>query len=391
MKVIKMTIHNPRQLRALGILSSGIDSIKRKNPNYYYVKSQSKDGYYIVNRRVEGGWGCTCPNFEEYHSDCKHIYAVQFSKQLRLQAEHEVDNDKIQISNVVSCPECHSFNVVKNGQRKCSKGINQRYLCRDCNHRFVMDRTLSRLKATPEVICVAMDLYFKGNSLSKIKHHFKMFYKLNVSRPTIMRWVHKFSKKLNEYSEKHTPKTGELWNCDEMTVNIRKNGVKNNLEWIWNLMDSDTRFLLASTISKDRKMKDARKVLRKGKQQANNKPKALITDGLQVYPDACVKEFYKKSDRTIHFRTPSHRKKFLNQNIERLNGTVRERLKVMRGTHSRNTAQILLDGERFYYNFIKPHMSLNGMTPAQIANLPIPDVDDNPWMSYLKDALNNEN
>ncbi len=59
----------------------------------------------------------------------------------------------------------------------------------------------------------------------------------------------------------------------------------------------------------------------------------------------------------------------------------------MRGTDSPETAQTIIDGERFYYNFIKPHMSLDGMTPAQIANLPIPSADDNPWLTYLKTAL----
>ncbi len=391
-KVINVTVHNPRQLRALAILSSGIDSIKRIKKNHYNVKSQSKNGYYDVIKKYGFGWTCDCPNYEQYQSDCKHIYAVQYSIQLRLQAHHDINPDnKIQVSHVASCPNCQSFNVVKNGQRKCYKGNNQRYICKDCNHSFVMNRELSRLKANPDVICIAMDLYFKGNSLAKIKHHLKMFYKLEVSRPTIMRWVHKFSKILNEYSIKHTPQTGDIWNCDEMTINIRKDGVKKNYEWIWNLMDSDTRFLLASTITKKREIEDARGVLRQGKEQANGKPKVLITDGLQAYNDANKKELSKKTDKTIHFRTPSKRKYFLNQNIERLNGTIRERLKVMRGTHSPETAQHIIDGERFYYNFIKPHMSLNNMTPAQIANLPIPELDDNPWLTYLKSALEDAN
>ncbi len=65
-----------------------------------------------------------------------------------------------------------------------------------------------------------------------------------------------------------------------MTINIRKDGVKKNTEWIWNLMDSDTRFLLASTITKKREISDARNVLKRGKEQAGRKPKVLITDGL---------------------------------------------------------------------------------------------------------------
>ena len=386
-KVINMTVSNPRQLRALGILSSGIEAIIRESKYYYRVKSQSRKGYYDVHI-YHNGWKCDCPDFEARQQDCKHIYAVQFSMQLRLQVEKDVkESNKIEVQTVVDCPACGKYNVVRNGQRKCQKGTVQRYVCKDCGHRFVVDRELSRLKATPEVISVSMDLYFKGNSLAKIKHHLKMFYKLTVDRSTIMRWIHKFSKVLNEYSEKHRPEVGDIWNSDEMTINIRKDGVKKNNEWIWNLMDSDTRFLLASTITEQRFIKDARKVLKQGKDRSGKKPKALITDGLQAYNGANTKEFYDRSEPTIHYRTQSKRKYFLNQNIERLNGTVRERLKVMRGLDSMETAQAIVDGERFYYNYIKPHMSLDGMTPAQMAGLEYADAEDNAWLVHIKKAI----
>jgi hypothetical protein len=30
-----------------------------------------------------------------------------------------------------------------------------------------------------------------------------------------------------------------------------------------------------------------------------------------------------------------------------------------------STAQTMMDGMRIYYNFIRPHMALNGKTPAE--------------------------
>ena len=146
--------------------------------------------------------------------------------------------------------------------------------------------------------------------------------------------------------------------------------------------------ILASRITKTRFVKDARKPLREAKNRAGKKPKALITDGLQDYQEATKKEFGGRLGDTIHFRTPARREHFLNQNEERLNGTVRERLKVMRGLGSEPTAQEILDGERFYYNNIRPHMSLDGMTPGQVAGLPYVPLEDNPWLTYLKIALN---
>ena len=71
--------------------------------------------------------------------------------------------------------------------------------------------------------------------------------------------------------------------------------------------------------------------------------------------------------------------------VERLNGTVRERNKVMRGLEGDPTAQIIIDGFRIYYNFIKPHMALNGKTPAQLAKIDL-ELGRNKWLSLVKKA-----
>jgi len=259
-KVVSMKVHNPRQLKALAILSSGIDAIQRINANHYKVKSQHGAGYYDVTFKKGKGWLCTCPAFKAQEHDCKHIYAAHFSAKLRLDVEREVETNPLHVQELINCPECKGYDIKKDGKRKTKKGEVQRFKCRACGARFVHDKTFSRLKATPEGICVAMDLYFKGNSLAKIKHHLKMFYKVTVNRSTILRWIQKFSEILNDYSEKHKPQVGDLWNCDEMTINVRKKDVERNLEWIWNLMDSDTRYMLASTVTHKREVKDAKKV-----------------------------------------------------------------------------------------------------------------------------------
>jgi len=71
--------------------------------------------------------------------------------------------------------------------------------------------------------------------------------------------------------------------------------------------------------------------------------------------------------------------------VERLNGTVRERNKVMRGLEGDLIAQIIIDGFRIYYNFIRPHMALNGKTPAQQAKIDL-ELGRNKWLSLVKKA-----
>jgi len=75
--------------------------------------------------------------------------------------------------------------------------------------------------------------------------------------------------------------------------------------------------------------------------------------------------------------------------VERLHGTIRQRSKVMRGLDDEATAQTMMDGMRIYYNFIRPHMALNGKTPAQKAKIADSATPEN-WKSLIKKATKDE-
>ena len=72
-----------------------------------------------------------------------------------------------------------------------------------------------------------------------------------------------------------------------------------------------------------------------------------------------------------------------NNRMERLNGTLRERVKVQRGWKSMKTP--LAEGARIHYNFVKPHMALEGQTPASMAGIGIEGRDK--WMELLRHGL----
>jgi len=72
--------------------------------------------------------------------------------------------------------------------------------------------------------------------------------------------------------------------------------------------------------------------------------------------------------------------------VERLHGTIRERNKVMRGLEDEPTAQTIIDGFRIYYNFIRPHMALNGKTPAEKEKVS-PKLEQNKWLSLIKKSV----
>ena len=256
-----------------------------------------------------------------------------------------------------------------------------RFKCKDCGQTFVMDEGFAKMKFDPKIVTLALDLYFKGVSLRKIAHHVKQFYGFKVGKSAIHKWLMKYGKIINSYVNQLEPELSEAWNTDEMKVKCGGKWV-----WLWNVMDSGTRFLLASQISEKRDVGDARKVFQIAKRRGKTKPSTMTTDGLPAYIKAFKKEFFTlRNPRTRHIRKPRFVDKTNNNIVERLNGTVRERDKVMRGLKEEQTAQIMMNTMRNYYNFIRPHQSLNGKTPSEMANIDL-DLGRNKWLNLIKKA-----
>jgi len=56
----------------------------------------------------------------------------------------------------------------------------------------------------------------------------------------------------------------------------------------------------------------------------------------------------------------------------------------MRGLDHDESAQMLIDGKRLYYNFIRPHMALNDKTPAEACGIKI--EGENKWLTLIQNA-----
>jgi hypothetical protein len=57
----------------------------------------------------------------------------------------------------------------------------------------------------------------------------------------------------------------------------------------------------------------------------------------------------------------------------------------MRDLDAEESAQTMMDGLRIYYNFMRPHMALDGKTPAQKARIADGSTPEN-WLSLIKKA-----
>jgi hypothetical protein len=97
-----------------------------------------------------------------------------------------------------------------------------------------------------------------------------------------------------------------------------------------------------------------------------NCPETFYTDALKSYQ--MLMASLPESERPKHIAKAGIRKPDANNNrIERLNGTLRERVKVQRGWKIMKTP--LAEGQRLHYNFVKPHGALEGQTQAERAGV----------------------
>ncbi|MBU4255813.1 MAG: transposase [Candidatus Thermoplasmatota archaeon] len=48
-----------------------------------------------------------------------------------------------------------------------------------------------------------------------------------------------------------------------------------------------------------------------------------------------------------------------------------------------NDANEFANAIRIYYNYLRPHQALNGLTPSQVAGIPI-NLSDNRWLKMIE-------
>ena len=382
-------LSNDRKQRAYTILNRGKPELV--NENTYLVPSSDGQHKYRVTHL--DSYSCECQDFQQRCKEngmyCKHIQAIILFNKVK----NKVELDDLDIHKEINkqvCPYCSSEKIFKRGNRKTKVGIKQVYCCKECKKRFVLE-PIKYIKGNAKLVCLAMDCYFKGNSLRDIQDMFKQFYNLEISHETIRRWISRFTKIMDNYTKKLKPDVSNRWHTDEQNIKVGKEWV-----WSWNTIDRDTRFWLANNVTTNRKINDARQIFKQAKETAGEIPEdlELVTDGLHSYKKAIKKEFNTAKDRfnrtkkgnTMHIGNAGIKKKINNNMVERLHNEFREFDKVRRGFYSIETAQNNLNGMKLYHNFIKKNMALNGLIPFQKANIDL-ELNNNRWLSLLLRSL----
>ena len=263
------------------------------------------------------------------------------------------------VTETVACALCGADRVIKYG--KSSKGV-QRYQCRSCERVFSNDGKAINRRVPAAQVGAALSMYFDGLSFKRISENLSdMFDIPEPSKATIHEWVSDYTELAKQEMVNHKARTGPEWVADEMVLKVGGKKL-----WHWNVMDADTRYVLASYLSPNRDEAAAVEVMRRAKNAAANPPKRIKTDKLKSYNGAIDWVF---GGRVQHVQSEGLAAEINNNLSERLQGTFRHRSKVLRGLQTQRTGQQFLDGFVIDYNLFRPHEGLKGKTPAEVAGV----------------------
>jgi putative transposase len=278
---------------------------------------------------------------------------------------------RIDMEKDLRCKYCNSRNVVRNGH---SRNKQQRYLCKKCGSVFIDNDALPRMQISIRQLGEVIGQYYGGMSLKELRRQFEQQHNKTLSRSSFDRWLAKFSKIAVSEASKYHPKVGDTWIADETVLKI---GGKNI--WCWDVIDSDSRFLLATHLSLTRTTKDAQALMEKAGSIAGKAPKVVLTDSLRAYIDGIELTW---GGETKHIQSKPFAEADISTNkIERFHSTLKTRTEIMRGLKSLKTAQALLDGWLVHYNFFRSHESLDDKTPAEEAEVKFPYKD---WLDVIE-------
>ena len=262
----------------------------------------------------------------------------------------------------IACKYCNSDDIVKDG-------INtgeQYYLCRSCKRRFNLKDALIHMKTPASAVSAAVSMFYKGMSVNDIKQELKQIYGLDVSDFAVYNWVERFTKDAVNITNQYRPEVGYVWLADETVINVA-----GKQYWLLDVIDVKTRFLIASFLSPTRRVEDVQEVMKEAYARTGRIPKVIMTDHLEAYIYGIRHTF---GDKAKHLQVKKITAKPNNNIIERMQGTIKERTKVMRDLKSSESAQLLLDGFLVNYNYFRPHETI-GTTPANKAQIQFPYKD----------------
>jgi len=280
-------------------------------------------------------------------------------------------------ANNITCKYCNSKAISKYGKYNNV----QLYWCKICKRKFKGDDALFHMKVPSSYISSALSMYYAGMSFNDIRSLLQQEHGYYPSKSVVYQWVDKYTDIAINHFRSYQPKLGDTWVADETMLDLDGN----RKIWFWDIIDADTRYLIASRVSISRTTEDAQLLMEKAYKVAGKAPRVVITDKLRAYLDGIELTF--GSDTEHRQGRPFTIAEDSTNLIERWHGLLKDRTKVMRAFKDIDTLIQFTDGFLVYYNYFKPHISLDGKTPAEVACI---DYDVKNWADVSRIPVSKE-
>ena len=233
----------------------------------------------------------------------------------------------------------------------------------------VSEARIKKMKTPARQIASALGMYYGGMSLDAIQQQFRQDYGTDMSESNYWNWVKRFTREATKQAENFKPKVGDYWVADETYLKLKKRNI-----YFWDIIDADTRYLLATHVSFTRSARDAKRLMDLAQKSAGKTPKVVVTDKLASYIMAVEDAFGADSQHQQGGPFDIENSTSL---IERFHRTLKQRTRVFQKYKDIETIRLLTDGWLINYNFFKQNEGCGNIPPAQAMSEVVPFKDWN--------------
>ena len=283
----------------------------------------------------------------------------------------------------IICPHCKEKKIKKDGLRTTEKrGKIQRYRCKLCNYRFVIDDGFYRMRNNENIITMSIDMYISNLSSRKMRNQLSRHLSTKISHMSILDWVRRYTLKVSKLVDKLQYNMGSSFYADETMIDCEGRDDR-----FWCCLDWDTRLITGVHYSLSGNPIEAQKFLFKSIQKG--KPKFIQTDGGVFYPKAFRKLFYsnKIGGLTVEHKIQNASvTKIHNYRIETVFMKIKDRVDDFRGLKALWSAPILMNALIIQHNFIEAHTTLDEV-PCNRAGQEL-NLGENRWLGLIRLSAN---
>lgn len=214
------------------------------------------------------------------------------------------------------------------------------------------------------VIASALNQFYEAASLHQISKYLRLQYGMGPDHANIRRWIFRYTRQAVIALSGIRPQASKTWVVDETRLITRAYG--SQTMWFWDIIDIETRFLLATGFSAKRSALDFNALFDLAARRTSIRPGTVLADVLIPQIEATQGRFVSGGEGVV---ASSFEVRPSTDSARLMLGVLRDRNPILQRLGNRNTAHLVVSGWAVHYNFFRPHPELGSKTPAEAAGI----------------------